>query len=139
MSKEVTSLNYWSLFLTLRVKYYLQILQFSTPFNEHSHSHVYLNSSTLSLINGINPILWHNHSSWSTDVFYIILTKCGANVGTSDINILLKAFARLTSHPDRENLIFYGFIYKISIWSFYIFVKASLLIRNIIKRAFQNN
>lgn len=35
----------------------------------------------------------------------MILTRCGAKVGTYDINTLLNAFAKLTSQPDRENLI----------------------------------
>jgi hypothetical protein len=36
-------------------------------------------------------------------------------VGTYEINTLRRAFARLTSQPANENLIFSGLIYKISI------------------------
>lgn len=43
----------------------------------------------------------------------MILTKCGANVGTYDINIRRKEFAKLTSQPDNVNLIHYGLIYII--------------------------
>ena len=50
-----------------------------------------------------------------------MLTRWGANVGTSEINILLSEFAKLTSQPVSENFIFSGFIYKISILSFSIF------------------
>ncbi len=49
-----------------------------------------------------------------------MLTRCGANVGTYDINTLLSAFAKLTSQPDNENFNFSGLISKISIWSFSI-------------------
>lgn len=35
----------------------------------------------------------------------MMLTRCGAKVGTYDINTLLNAFAKLTSQPDRENFI----------------------------------
>lgn len=136
MSKEVTSLMSWSVFFTRKTKYYLQILHYSTPFNEHSHSQGYMNLSTLSLINGINPILWHNHSSCKTEVFSIMLTRWGANVGTYDINTLLRALARLTSQPDNENFIFSGLISKISIWSLSI-AASYLMIQNIIKSSFE--
>ena len=52
-----------------------------------------------------------------------MLTRWGANVGTSDIRTLLKAFARLTSQPDNENFIFSGLISKISMWSLSIGTK----------------
>ena len=46
-------------------------------------------------------------------MFYIILTKCGANVGTYDINTRRNELAKLTSQPDNVNFILYGLIYKI--------------------------
>lgn len=136
MSKVVTSLIYWSSFLTLRIKYSLQTRQFSTWSTEHSHYHGYLKSSTMSLINGIKPILWQSHSSCRTEVFSIMLTRCGAKVGTYEMSTLLNALARLTSQPVNENFILSGVISRISMWSLSI-AALILMIQNIIKRPFQ--
>lgn len=62
----------------------------------------------------------------------MILTRCGANVGTYDMRTLLRELARLTSQPDNENFIFYGLISKISMWSFSI-AAPDIMIQNIIK------
>jgi len=42
-----------------------------------------------------------------------MLTRCGAKVGTSDIMILLKAFAKLASQPVKATLILSLFSSKI--------------------------
>ena len=113
MSSEVTSRTSWSVFFTLRTKYYLHLRQSSTSSTEHLHSQGYLKSSALSLMKGIRPIIWQSHSSWRTEVFSMMLTRCGANVGTYEIRTLRRAFAKLTSQPDNENFNFSGLISKI--------------------------
>lgn len=63
----------------------------------------YLKSSTMSLTKGMSPILWQRNSSWRTEVFSAIETRCVARVGTYEMMILLNALARLTSHPATAN------------------------------------
>lgn len=46
----------------------------------------------------------------------MMLTRCGANVGTYEIKILRRALTKLTSHPERANFIFSGLMSIISIW-----------------------
>lgn len=51
----------------------------------------------------------------------MMLTRCGARVGTSEIMILRRALARLTSHPVRANLMVSWVISRIYVVTFYIF------------------
>lgn len=51
----------------------------------------------------------------------MMLTRCGAMVGTSEIMILRRALARLTSQPVSANLMVSWVISKIYVVTFYIF------------------
>ena len=55
-------------------------------------------------------------------MFSIILTRCGAKVGTSEMRTRRKALAKLTSQPERANFMLYLLIYIIYIWSLSIYV-----------------